>query len=117
MLGIMKFIGLGGRFLSCMVDTIAKRTVVGDVLVVDHNRHRKTVRLIIGLTCISVQVLSGFVLCDLLRVCSPIFSFSAKRSGEVPQVSIRVNHGTTVGNQKLVSLTSGTNRVSEHISG
>ena len=53
-------------------------------------------RLTIGLISISKQVLS--LLCDLLTVCSPIFSSSAEQSGEIPQVSGRVNHGTTVGN-------------------
>ena len=55
-------------------------------------------RLTIGLISISKQVLSDFLLCDLLTVCSPIFSSSAEQSGEIPQVSGRVNHGTTVGN-------------------
>ena len=81
MLGIMDFIGLGGRFLNCMVDTIAKRTVIGDVLVVDDNRCRKTVRLTIGLISISQKVLSDFLLCDLLTVCSAIFSSSSEQSG------------------------------------
>ena len=78
MLGIMDFIGLGGRFLNCMVDTIAKRTVIGDVLIVDDNRCKKTVRLTIGLTSISKQVLSDFL---LLTVCSAIFSSSSEQSG------------------------------------